>query len=150
MSLSFRSLTGVLFLVAAATVSSSAAIAQPDPGSDVIGTGTTAETFNRAFFANDANFFRNRSIDRELNYIFGSGSLTRSTFLENEIARDGQAVDILYRDLLDQQTSGANGPIIRTPDLPNPYNGSLLQLPPLNRSSSEVGREMVLETSPSR
>ena len=61
-----------------------------------------------------------------------------------------EAVDILYRDLLDQQGSGANGPIIRTPDLPNPYNGSLLQLPALNRSSSVVGGEVVVESSPSR
>ncbi|MBD1821306.1 hypothetical protein H6F51_02080 [Cyanobacteria bacterium FACHB-DQ100] len=48
-------------------------------------------------------------------------------FPENQISRDGERVHRLYVDLLNQQVS--SDPIIRTADLPNPFNLSVLTLP---------------------
>jgi len=126
MNLRFISLTGVLVLVASATVFPSAVTAEPDSSAKPSDYETPADTFNRAFFKNDPNFFRNQSVGRQFDLIFGVGN----SFPENEIRRDGELVDTLYQDTLKQQ--GSSGPIIRTPDLPNPYNTTLLESPALN------------------
>lgn len=146
MGLMFKSLTGVLVLLAAATGFSSAATAEPALSTQLGGYETTAERFNRAFFKNDLDFYRNRSIGRQLDLILGPGSLIRNSFPENEIRRDAELVNILYRDTLQQQVS--RDPIIRTPDLPNPYETSVLQSPSIKVNSPAVGREFVFEALP--
>lgn len=127
MNLSFISLTGLL-VIASATVYTSAVTAEPVL-STTSGYETPADTFNRAFFKNDPSFFRNQSVGRQLGLIFGVGG----SFPETEIRWDGELVDSLYHDTLEQQ--GSNGPVIRTPDLPSPYNTTLLETPALNPSS---------------
>ncbi|MGF1495426.1 MAG: hypothetical protein ACFB8W_01195 [Elainellaceae cyanobacterium] len=87
-------------------------------------TQSIPEALNEAFFSNDREFFNNRSIGRQLSWFLGFG------FPENEINQDGRAVDILYQDLREQQVSST--PIIRTPDLPNPYQTSVLLSPDLD------------------
>lgn len=146
MGLMFKSLTGVLVLVAAATVFPSAATAQLASSTQASGYETTAERFNRAFFKNDLDFYHNRSVGRQLDLILGQGSLIRNSFPENEIRRDAELVNKLYRDTLQQQVS--SDPIIRTPDLPNPYETSLLQSSSTKVNSPMVGREVVFETLP--
>lgn len=146
MDLMFKSLTGVLVLVAAATGFPSTATAELASSTQLSGYETTAERFNRAFFKNDRDFYRNRSVGRQLDLILGPGSLIRNSFPENEIRRDAELVNILYRDTLQQQVS--NDPIIRTPDLPNPYETSVLQSPSIKVNSPAVGREVVFETLP--
>lgn len=99
---------------------------------------TIEEAFERAFFDNDKPFFDNRSIPRQLDYLFG----LRNSFPENEINRDAKNVHELYREVLRQQV--ASDPVLRTPDLPNPYNTSLFQLPvfnPTNRINPVQGLE---------
>ena len=145
MSLRFSWLTGILIIVAAATVPV-AATAQSASSSNSSGYATPAEAFNRAFFRNDPDFFNNRSVGRQLNFMFGIGSLLRNSFPENEIIRDAELVDSLYKDTLKQQVS--SGPIIRTRDLPNPYETSVLQNPSLKGNSPVVEREVVFETQP--
>lgn len=146
MDLMFKSLTGVLVLVAAATGFPSTATAELASSTQLSGYETTGERFNRAFFKNDRDFYRNRSVGRQLDLILGPGSLIRNSFPENEIRRDAELVNILYRDTLQQQVS--NDPIIRTPDLPNPYETSVLQSPSIKVNSPAVGREVVFETLP--
>lgn len=148
MGLSFRSLNGILILVAAAAVFPSAARSQttsPSAPTDQIalirllkGNESVADTFNRAYFKNDPNFFRNRSVKNQLDLIFGPGSLIRNSFPENKINRDAELIDILYQDTLRQQVS--SDPIIRTRDLPNPYETSILQSPGLKGNSPVEGR----------
>lgn len=106
------------------------------------------EAFEDAFFQSSKNFFQNRTIWRQINLIFGPGSLYRSSYPEIEIERDAKRIDNLYRRLLKQQISSA--PVIRVPDLPNPYDTSLLQLPPSNFINRFPGLEFNFETIPMR
>lgn len=77
---------------------------------------TIPEAFDRAYFEHDRDFFTNRSIGRQLEWLLFS-------WTENEIARDGELVYEVYRDVMTQQIT--NDPYLRTPDLINPYNTSL-------------------------
>lgn len=81
------------------------------------------EVVERTFFQNDPNFYVNRGVAEQLDFLLGVG-LTGSGFVENEIAEDARALNALYRDLLEQQN--LDSPPIRTADLTNPYNTSLL------------------------
>lgn len=144
----FRSLTGVLVFVAVATGFPFAAIAEPTSSSQPSGKETISETFNRAFFKNDPDFFRNRSFGRQLDFILGTPSLRGNSFPENEISRDAEVVDIVYQDGLEQQVS--SGPIIRTRDLPNPYETSILRSPRFNVNNRVQGNEFIFEALPPR
>jgi hypothetical protein len=145
MCLKFKNLIGVLALATTATSFHSAAMAQSSLVTRLRGGNETiSETFNRAFFKNDPEFFRNRSAKRQLDFLFGPGSLLRNSFPENEIRRDAELVDILYRDILNQQVS--SDPIIRTPDLPNPYETSILTSPRINVNNQVEERESIEPT----
>jgi len=122
MSLRFRSLTGVSVLVATAAILPSAAMAEPTPTTDRSSYETTADVIERAIFKNTPNFFRDQSIPDQFNSAFGVGTVIKNSYPENQNRRDADLVDFIYRDALKQQSS----PIIRTQDLPNPYNSSLL------------------------
>jgi hypothetical protein len=62
---------------------------------------------------------------------------------ENNIARDMEHVHRIYLDAFEQQV--ASDPLLRTTDLPNPYNTSVLTLPTANFGSRVVGSELVFE-----
>ncbi len=100
---------------------------------------STNDAFDRAFFQHDRNFYENRSNKRQLDSLLGSGSGLQNSFPENEIARDAELVNTLYHDVLTQQVG--NDPILRTPDLPNPYGTSLLMSPRMNANKLKVGTE---------
>ncbi|MBW4646699.1 MAG: hypothetical protein KME23_27555 [Goleter apudmare HA4340-LM2] len=102
---------------------------------------TANDAFERAFFRHDRNFYENTSYNRQINSLLGP-------FPENEIARDAELVNTLYRDVLTQQVG--NDPYIRTPDLPNPYGSSLLMSPRLNANQLKVGTEFRFETASPR
>ena len=109
---------------------------------------TANEVFERAFFKNYPNFYKNQGLWRDIDWILGSGSLFKNSFPENEIERDAKLVNILYRDMLEQLTT--NDPYIRTPDLPSPYNSSLLGSPRMRASQLQVGTEFRFDSVPSR
>lgn len=147
MSLKFKNLIGVLVIISAATGFHSAAMAQSSLVTRLRGGNETlSETFNRAFFKNDPEFFRNRSPKRQVDLIFGVGSLRRNSFLESEILRDAKLIDSVYQDALEQQVS--SDPIIRTPDLPNPYETSILLSPRVNVNNQVQESEFIFETEP--
>jgi len=83
---------------------------------------TIPEAFEDAFFSNSGSFFDSHGILPSLGLIFGIPH-----YPENAITRDGHRVHRLYRDVLQQQV--ASDPTIRTPDLPNPFSGSVLTTP---------------------
>jgi len=84
---------------------------------------TIPEAFDRAFFEHDRWYPTNRSIGRQLDSMFFS-------YTENEITEDAELVYVLYEDIMQQQTT--NDPFLRTPDLPNPFNETLLTTPSYN------------------
>ncbi|MEB3355390.1 MAG: hypothetical protein VKK04_01495 [Synechococcales bacterium] len=98
------------------------------------------EALEEAFFSNDEEFFVNRGIGRQLSWLLGFG------FPENEIVRDGRALDRLYKEILEQQVSTT--PLIRTPDLPNPYQTSVLLSPDLDIVVQEFEQTTIRQPIP--
>ncbi|MBD2609144.1 hypothetical protein H6G81_32670 [Scytonema hofmannii FACHB-248] len=143
MGIKFRAVGGLLVLLAAS-------ISIPAFADDKRTTNyeTANEIFDRAYFKNDRNFYGNNTFRRQIDWLVGSGSLFRNSFPENEIARDAELVNVVYRDVLNQQVG--NDPYIRTPDLPNPYNTSLMMSPRLNSNKLKTGTEFRFDTVPPR
>ncbi|MCC5649592.1 hypothetical protein LC609_07020 [Nostoc sp. XA013] len=140
MGIKFKTFGGLLVLLAAGIAFPSVASAQTETSK----TETTNDAFERAYFRHDRNFYENSSLKRQLDSFFGSGSGFGGSFPENEIARDAQLINTLYRDVLTQQVG--NDPYIRTPDLPNPYDTSLMMSPRFNSNKLKVGTEFRFET----
>lgn len=91
----------------------------PLPGYNDIGIQTIPEAFNRAFFNESGDFFQNDTIGSQFKLVFGLDG-----YSDRQIAKDANTLETLYRDFLEQQVAG--DAIIRTPDLENPFNSSLL------------------------
>ena len=136
MSIKFKALGGLLVLLAAS-------ISIPAFADDKGTTNyeTANEIFDRAYFKNDRNFYGNNTLAPN-RLVGGSGSLFHNSFPENEIARDAELVNVVYRDVLNQQVG--NDPYIRTPDLPNPYNTSLMMSPRLNSNKLKAAPNLGL------
>ncbi|MBC1236596.1 hypothetical protein VF14_17520 [Nostoc linckia z18] len=135
MGIKLKTFGGLLILLAAGIAFPSVVTAQTQtPKSE-----TTSDVFERAFFRHDRNFYENGTLKRQLDSLFGAGASFGGSFPENEIARDAQLVNALYHDVLTQQAG--NDPYIRTPDLPNPYDTSLIMSPRLNANKLRVGTE---------
>ncbi|MDJ0618327.1 MAG: hypothetical protein QNJ63_16535 [Calothrix sp. MO_192.B10] len=143
MSLNFPAIGGLFILMAATVGFPSVAVA--DTETETYNYQTPNEVFERAFFKNDPNFYRNNTFKRELDWMFGVG-LLKNSFPENEIARDAELVNIVYRDVLQQQVG--NDPYIRTRDLPNPYGSSVMMSPRMNSEKLQVGTEFRFDNSP--
>jgi len=124
MRIKFKILMGVA--ICTTVCISSTAKAQTAPSNQFSPNETLADRFEQVFYTNDKDFFTNRSFLRQLDLQIGIGSLNTS-FVENEINADTKAITILYKDALLKQ--GYNGPVVRTRDLPNPYDTSILQYP---------------------
>ncbi|MEH1930778.1 hypothetical protein [Nostoc sp.] len=140
MRIKLKTLGGLLVLLAAGIAFPSVASAQiQTPNYE-----TTNDVFERAFFSHDRNFYENGSLKRQLDSFLGVGSSFGGSFPENEIAHDAELLNTLYRDVLTQQVS--NDPYIRTPDLPNPYDTSLMMSPRVNSNKLKVGTEFRFET----
>ncbi|MBF2063284.1 MAG: hypothetical protein IGS39_02455 [Calothrix sp. C42_A2020_038] len=137
MGLKFKFLSSLFALVAIA-VPSIATAQESTPNYETVG-----EVMERAFFKNSPNYYRNQGINRDTDLILGTGSPFRSSFPEKEIERDADLVNALYRDIIVQQAM--NDPYIRTPDLPNPYNTSLIMSPRLNQERLRTGTEFRFE-----
>ena len=133
MGVRLKSVLSLMALVAASTVST-AVTAQERPAA-FKPRETIPDAVNRAFFGSSEGF---QDFKRPIEALIGI-----PRFPENGIARDGDRLDRIYRDLLIQQA--ANDPLIRTVDLPNPYNTSILTLPSASVSNRLVGSELVFE-----
>jgi hypothetical protein len=96
---------------------------------------TIFEAFEDAYFSHDRDFYRNRSLIRQVGLFFGL------SYPENEIYRDGRAVNDLFNELYEIQASTT--PLIRTPDLVNPYDTSLLTQPVAEEPQRDVRREPI-------
>jgi hypothetical protein len=101
-----------------------------------------AEEFERAFFHNMDSFYENTDPFSQLNTQFGIYPFTiPAAFPENQIARDAELLNGMYKDALQQQSSLPN---VRTRDLPNPFNTSLQENPAYLRSGDASSRREVI------
>ncbi|WP_414529419.1 hypothetical protein [Nodularia chucula] len=135
MGIKFKTFVGLLGLVVSGVAFPAVVVAQTETPSYE----STYDAFERAFFRHGGNFYENSTPKSQLDSIVGSGSVFRNSFPENQIGRDAELINTLYRDVLHQQVG--NDPYIRTPDLPNPYDTSLLMSPRFNGERLRVGTE---------
>jgi len=89
---------------------------------------TIPEVVDRAAIESSGGFFEQRTTGADARFVFGIG------YDENRLAKDAQRIEVIYQDLLEQQA--ATGPVLRTPDLANPYSTSV-------RSIRQDGRNLV-------
>lgn len=150
MLIQLRMLLSSLVVVATCTGLASSVMAQTElSDSEPIRPATVSETFNRAFFNSSGDLYFNRTIPRQINYILGFGSFGSATFPDLELEQDAELINTIYNDVLDQQVS--SDPVIRTPDLPNPFNSSLRGLPTARPFGTRVeGSEFIFQTVPPR
>ncbi len=128
MGVKFKSLTGALVIFATVCIGSTAK-AQTSPANQYSQYETLSDRFDRVFYTNDKEYSENRSLLRQLDFLIGIGGLNNS-FVENEITADTKAITVLYKDELLKQ--GSSDRVVRTRDLPNPYDTSILQSPRIN------------------
>jgi len=144
MGIKFPVLSGLLVILATSFAFPSAAQAETEtPHYE-----TTSNALEGAYFRHDPNFYDNGSLERQVGALIGSGSEFGTAFPDNKIAKDAELVNTLYHDVLAQQTT--NDPYLRTPDLPNPYNSSLLMTPRYNGNKLKVGTEYRFKNLPPR
>ncbi|MFB2938011.1 hypothetical protein ACE1B6_22415 [Aerosakkonemataceae cyanobacterium BLCC-F154] len=90
---------------------------------------TLDEAMNRAYYNNGKPVYQNQVFPRQLYFIFGpSWNLLQGNYPEIEITEDGRTVHNLYVEAMRLQNT--SDPVIRTRNLPNPYNTSVLLLLP--------------------
>jgi hypothetical protein len=86
---------------------------------------TTTEAINKAFSENSGDIYHNSSLTRQFNLLFSID------MPEHQYMKDIGTMNRIYRQGMQQQ--GLGDGVIRTPDLPNPYNTSLYSNPSLSR-----------------
>jgi hypothetical protein len=79
-----------------------------------------SESITRALYNQSGDIYRNHGIDRQATFLFGL------SYPENENTSDSAAVDKLYKAGMSQQ---GGGKVVRTADLPNPFNSSIRTTP---------------------
>lgn len=91
-----------------------------------------AQEFNRAFRKSSGDFFRNRQLVEQVGDYLGIPS-----FPDQSISQDAKNVNRLYRQLMEEQFNST--PIMRTPDLPSPYDSSIMTSPALGSDGPGFG-----------
>jgi hypothetical protein len=132
MNLKLSAISGLtLSLLAAGMTNCPAGFAQDAETTRI----TIPEALNEQFYQSSGTFFENRSIGRQVGHIFGFG------FPEREIAWDAATISETVDNLLLLQNT--LDPIIRVPDLANPYTTTLLTMP--SGIQPTVGTEFIFE-----
>ncbi len=132
MARNWKSFSGTILFSAIATLTS-VQIAQAGHPEDSAGTYQPfAEEFNRASQRRSGNFFGKRGLLHQMGSFFGIPK-----YPEQAIESDNRRVNQLYIE--EQRRQFSSTPVIRTPDLINPYNQSVLTAPPPNSTPSFGG-----------
>ena len=108
---------------------------------DLIEVVPIPEVVDDEFFDVSGDYYRQRTIPDQVRSLLGLG--VPATFPELAIEADAEDINELYRELLELQAS--SDPVLRTPDLPNPFATSLLLLPSYGANFDIVGPELVPE-----
>ncbi len=104
------------------------------------------DAMDELFFANSGTYYFNRTAWRQANFIFGFGGFDSAAFPEREIEWDAQAIGLARDHLLRQQNNSS--PLIRVPDLVNPYSQSLQLLPTTQAGQRVTGSEFSFDRAP--
>ncbi|WP_204103518.1 MULTISPECIES: hypothetical protein [Spirulina sp. CCY15215] len=137
-------LSGAIALTVSTTISIPSVLAQ-SVGSHPIPFKTIPEAFDEAITHRSQDAFSTTfTTGRQIDWLFGIAG-----FPEIEVTRDSQLAHELYVDVWQQQLW--SGPIIRTPDMPSPFNSNTLSNPTYLRPSQPVpGSEFGFERFPLR
>jgi hypothetical protein len=125
MSQKLKSLSGALILAVA-----SASLASIKPAqAETARFSPVGDDFNRQFFEASGDFYHNVSLQGYFGDYLGIGSPSGVVaFPEKEIERDASRINGIYRRVMQRQVS--NDPILRVPDAVNPFDSSVMALPP--------------------
>ncbi|MCL2932478.1 MAG: hypothetical protein MGG11_09480 [Trichodesmium sp. MAG_R03] len=123
MAINWKSFSGTILFCAIATLTSIQAAQGEDPENSARTYQPFAEEFNRAIQRRSGNFFRKRNFLDQIGYYFGIPK-----YQEQAIENDLKRINQLYID--EQRRQFSSTPVIRTPDLINPYDQSVLTTPP--------------------
>ncbi len=125
MSQKLKSLSSALILAIASAALTSVKSAQAEPARF----HPIADDFNRQFFEASGDFYHNVSLQGYMGDYLGIGAPSGVVaFPEKEIERDASRVNGMYRRVMQRQVS--SDPIIRVPDAVNPFDSSVMALPP--------------------
>jgi len=125
MSQKLKTLSSALILAVASATLASVKGAQAEPARFQ----PISDDFNRQYFEASGDFYRNVSLQGYLGDYLGIGASSGVVaFPEKEIERDASRLNGLYRRVLQRQVS--SDPIIRVPDAVNPFDSSVMALPP--------------------
>ncbi|MGB3512966.1 MAG: hypothetical protein WBA93_27875 [Microcoleaceae cyanobacterium] len=120
--MNWKSLSGIFVFSAIAILTSAHAAKAGHPRDSARTYQPFAEEFNRATQRGSRNFFRNRGLLQQIGNYFGV-----PRFPDQAIGDDNERVNQLYID--EQRRQFSSTPVIRTPDLINPYNTSIMTTP---------------------
>ncbi|MGK7919727.1 MAG: hypothetical protein AB4080_06925 [Trichodesmium sp.] len=123
MAMNWKSLSGTILVSAIATLTSVQIAEAGHPQDSARTYQPFAEEFNRAAQRSSGNYFRKRSLLHQIGRYFGIPK-----YPEQAIESDERRVNQLYID--EQRRQFSSTPVIRTPDLINPYNRSVLTTTP--------------------
>jgi hypothetical protein len=125
MGQNLKNLSSVLIIAIASATLASVKPAQAES----IRLHPVADGFNLQFFLSSGDFYYNVSPQGYLGDYLGIGSPSGVVaFPEKEIERDASRVNGFYRQMMQRQVS--SDPILRVPDAANPFDSSVMALPP--------------------
>ncbi len=123
MAMNWKNLSGIILFYGVATLTSVQVAEAGQPQDPARTYQPFAEEFNRATQRSSGNFFSKRDLLHQIGRFFGVPS-----FPEQAISDDNRRVNKLYLD--EQRRQFSSTPVIRTPDLINPYDTSVMTAPP--------------------
>lgn len=129
----FRSITATAAVVSVVAIASPIRADEPPTAQSA----RIPEAMTEIFFSYGGSFNINRSLGGQLGTMFGVGG-----YPEEDIMNDGYAISEATQYLLEQQNR--TDPIIRVPDLMNPYDTSV-QLLPTPAAGAVSGSEFIFE-----
>ncbi|MDJ0554090.1 MAG: hypothetical protein QNJ68_06565 [Microcoleaceae cyanobacterium MO_207.B10] len=122
MAMNWKSFSSVFVFCAIATLASAHTAKAGHPRDSARTYQPFAEEFNRASQKGSGNFFRNRGLLRQFGNYFGIPRFPDQTLVD-----DNRRVNQVYID--EQRRQFSSTPVIRTPDLINPYDTSIMSQP---------------------
>jgi hypothetical protein len=84
------------------------------------------EILREAFFSRDGDIWKMHGLQNQAENILGFMNFPGS-FPDKSVSREGRLVNAIWTEMMERQVS--SDPVIRTPDLVNPFNTSLRQNP---------------------
>lgn len=139
MGVSFKHWSGVLTLAALMASGNVAVFAQESASQDEpLNRPTVSETLDQANGFD--SYWEDESIGGDANFLFSAESP------ERVILNSSDRIEAVYKDLLKQQDE--DSPILRTRDLANPYETSLLELQSLSGLGNSEERSIPPFSSP--